>query len=248
MFTLRQVSPLVLRVNDGGAYSICPSSHHVLCSELPVWLFFSLFDCFSLCLFVLLLGTFAISNGGSFREKLECVVEVYDGRACSICSYCYCLPLPLNGIQCLLVCIFDSDLALAKLILLKNIADIDQKNCLPQPAPKWLPMSACLYLQLRLGHCKVIFFKNIVCKWSKELPAPAPKWLPMSACLYLRLRLGPHQNISKKFYIQFMRSAWTRNYQKKFPKLYTVDMRDVCTFVDAVDVWNAGRIYAGMWL
>ena len=70
--------------------------------------FFSLFDCFSLCLFVLLLGTFAISNGGSFREKLECVVEVYDGRACSICSYCYCLPLP---------------------------------------GPKWLPMSACLYLK-----------------------------------------------------------------------------------------------------
>ena len=181
MFTLRQVSPLVLRVNDGGAYSICPSSHHVLCSELPVWLFFSLFDCFSLCLFVLLLGTFAISNGGSFREKLECVVEVYDGRACSICSYCYCLPLllPLNGIQWLLVCILHSDLALAKVILLKNIADIDQKNC---------------------------------------LPLPAPKWLPMSACLFLGLRLGPHQNISQKFYIEFMRSAWTRNYQNWFPK------------------------------
>ena len=33
------------------------------------------------------------------EKKLECVVEVYDGRACSICSYCYCLPLllPLNG-------------------------------------------------------------------------------------------------------------------------------------------------------
>ena len=35
---------------------------------------------------------------------------------------------------------------------------------------------------------------------------------------------------------------------KKVPKIfYTVDIRDVCAFVDAVAVWNARRIYVGMW-
>ena len=34
----------------------------------------------------------------------------------------------------------------------------------------------------------------------------------------------------------------------KVPKIfYTVNMRGVSTFVDAVDVWNARRIYVGMW-
>ena len=77
--------------------------------------------------------------------------------------------LLLNGFQCLLVCIFDSDL----------------------PPPKYFPK----FLHRNYEECV-----------DEKLP-------------------------------------------KKVPKIfYTVNMRGVSTFVDAVDVWNARRIYAGMWL